>query len=642
VQSLHLKTGESVALPLWTCGLGEEGRWDGLVKDDETLGEDGLASDDEMDVDEVLVEEEETPKKEKTGKKNKGTKGSSEVEALEEDMPKKKAKGTKRPSEEEVQEEEKPKKKAKATKRPSEEEAQDEDKPKKKVKKGVDSAPEVTLDSPVPVKKKRKVSLVPEPIVFPEEPETSTSAAVHEADNEASKKKKKRKSIVEIADAPKAIDPLPMVIDAAAEADIDTEPSEPISNPKEAKRKSKSRASLDLAADDISAAPAHRVFVPVSVPEPEAAEQTNPKKQKKARASVVEADVLMVAEPTEIIPAQPPTEAEVSIIELPSKKPKLNKKAKARLAAADDNIDAAPLDPVSAPATSDTPVDSEKKKKTKKIKALAGDNASNDVQLSSAILVDDTTVLALPDASKEGGKKGKKKKAKVAGSDQVTDATPLSLPEIPAVPASADSLKEGKKKSKNAKPAGSEPVTDATPLPLLGEPTVSADAPEDGQTKKKKKKAKAAANVEPAADIANTPITSTENISTDGMEKKRKKVKGAAGAESANDTAPEDGAKKTKKKNVTPAADVKPVHDYTTAASDSATIAEDSSTKKSRKQKKEASPTDVDMPVSNALSKDELKQKRLADGGERKKDKVVKKKGKSAKDAILGRKAGQA
>jgi len=80
VQSLHLKTVDSVALPIWTCGLGlEEGsRWHGLVEGEES-------DEDEVDVDEDVVETRKIAK----------------------------AKGTKRPSEENTQEQEKPQKKAK-------------------------------------------------------------------------------------------------------------------------------------------------------------------------------------------------------------------------------------------------------------------------------------------------------------------------------------------------------------------------------------------------------------------------------------------------------------------------------------------------------------------------------------------------
>ena len=84
VQSLHLKTGDSVALPIWTCGLGLEGettRWEGLVAG----GESGEDDEDELDIDEVV-------KMKGTGKR-KGTKRPSE-EDVPEGKPKKKVKGT--------------------------------------------------------------------------------------------------------------------------------------------------------------------------------------------------------------------------------------------------------------------------------------------------------------------------------------------------------------------------------------------------------------------------------------------------------------------------------------------------------------------------------------------------------------------
>ena len=72
VQSLHLKTGESVALPLWTCELGEEGRWDGLVKDGEETseGDESASGEDNSDVDEGVAED-----KKEAVKRGKGIEG---------------------------------------------------------------------------------------------------------------------------------------------------------------------------------------------------------------------------------------------------------------------------------------------------------------------------------------------------------------------------------------------------------------------------------------------------------------------------------------------------------------------------------------------------------------------------------------
>ena len=90
MQSLHLKTVDSVALPIWTCGLGlEEGsRWHGLVEGEESDEDEDEDEDeeDEMDVDEVVVE---------MGKiaKAKGTKRPAEENTREQENPRKKAKG---------------------------------------------------------------------------------------------------------------------------------------------------------------------------------------------------------------------------------------------------------------------------------------------------------------------------------------------------------------------------------------------------------------------------------------------------------------------------------------------------------------------------------------------------------------------
>jgi ribosome biogenesis protein UTP30 len=207
IQSRHLKTGGSVALPIWTCGLGpegDEGRWNGLAAGDEKDSDD-----DEMEVDEVVVKAKETVK-------DKGTKRLSEEDTLQ------------------------------------------GEKPKKKVRSAQPTPPmeNMEIDLPVPVtvpkKKKSKSSPTagPTPIVV----ESSTPPAPA-AEVEVSKKKK-RKSIV---DSPKSTPVLPtptdpFPTDVEAEADIDTEATERPIKPKKAKQKSKSRASLDLTGEDVPTA----------------------------------------------------------------------------------------------------------------------------------------------------------------------------------------------------------------------------------------------------------------------------------------------------------------------------------------------------------------------------------------------------
>lgn len=676
VQSLHLKTNDSVALPLWTCGLGEEDRWDGLVKDDEAMKEEGgSVSEDEMDVDEVV--EEETPKK---------------------------SKGKKRPPEEDTQEEEKPKKKVK----------------------GAQSLSQVTPNSPVQVtKQKRKASLIPDPVLTRKEREDPIPVA---ADDDLSMKKIRRKSSVGVADAPKAIDTLS--IDTVAEVDVDTEALEPSSKLKKTNRKSKSRTSLDTVAEGISTATAHPLPVSISEPKPEGA-QVNPKKRKKARESV---DAPMLLEPIEIVPPQTLTAAEASTIDLPPKTPKHNKKAKAKAKA--KLADAAPEDSISvlAPtkATSDAPAENDKKRK-RKSKAPAGDEPTKDAP-ASVISVDNTVASTLADTPKEGEKEEKKAKAagsdsatdaistslldksvvpsltgaseagekkvkrpKAAGSTLITDVRPSSSTDISEAPTLTSALKEGKTKVKKSKATSSEPVVavtpslfsnnptvstlagapkgsdkmskksktassepiDVTPLLVLDELTVTADAPNDGQKKKKKRtKVKSAATADSTKDTLNTTTSSTGNNipasfnkSKDGEEKMKKTVKTLEVGDITSAIPPSTGAPggdgQEKRKKVKAGVDAEPTHDRTPVTSDAANIPQDSSTKKSRKEKKkmQSSHTDVDVPapsISGALSKEELKQKRLAEGGERKKDKAVRKSGKSAKDAVLGRKAGQA
>ncbi|KIM78455.1 hypothetical protein PILCRDRAFT_824339 [Piloderma croceum F 1598] len=232
IQSLHLKTSESVALPIWTCGLGSEGdesRWNGLTAGDEK-------DEDEMKVDEVVV-------------------------------------------------------KAKGAKRPSEEDALQEEKPKKKVKKAQSTPPmenmEIDLPAPVP-KKKRKSSPVAEltPVIVKSPTPPATTADVDIS------KKKKRKSIVEIRDSPKLTpvhtDPFPT--DVEAEADIDTEATERPTKPKKAKRKSKSRASLDSTEEDLPAAIADISSTVVDVSPLAGDASTKMSRKDKARARVSQAN----------------------------------------------------------------------------------------------------------------------------------------------------------------------------------------------------------------------------------------------------------------------------------------------------------------------------------------------------------------
>lgn len=201
IQSLHLKTGESVALPVWTCGLGleaEGGRWEGLVKGEGVDAEAESGSEDEMKVDETV------PKK-AGGKKSKRL---LDDEVLDE----------------------KPKKKVKS--------AQGDDASLKK--KGSSS----TAAEPVPA---------PQATPIPTEPVPVTDGP----------KKKKRKSKIPSPEKVLPVSVKPVPTDLEAEADIDTEPTSTIaSKPKKTKRKSKSRASVE---DDLpeAIAESETLVVPV-------------------------------------------------------------------------------------------------------------------------------------------------------------------------------------------------------------------------------------------------------------------------------------------------------------------------------------------------------------------------------------------
>ena len=249
IQSLHLKTGESVSLPIWTCGLGPEGdesRWNGLAAGDEKDSDD-----DEMEVGEVVVKEKETAKE-------------------------------------------------KGTKRLSEEDTLQEEKPKKKVRSAQPTPPmenmEIDLTVPVTVPKKKKPKSSPTAGPTPIVVESSTPPATT-AEVEVSKKKK-RKSIVEIQESPKPTPVLPtptdpFPTDVEAEADIDTEATELPTKPKKAKRKSKSRASLDSTEEDPPTAIADisSTVVDVSPLAGDASTKMSRKEKARARVSRANADV---------------------------------------------------------------------------------------------------------------------------------------------------------------------------------------------------------------------------------------------------------------------------------------------------------------------------------------------------------------
>jgi ribosome biogenesis protein UTP30 len=382
VQSLHLKTADRVALPIWTCGLGlEEGsRWHGLVEGEESDEDEDEDEEDEMDVDEVVVEMKETPK----------------------------AKGTKRPSEENVQEQEKPKKKAK----------------------GVQPTPSEDIDLPAPVpKKKRKSSPVAEP----------TAIAVHSAipppataGVEISKKKRKSKVITPdflgLSTPPSPN--IPFSTDIEAEADIDTEATERPTKTKKAKRKSKSRTSLDQAGDDLPAA-----IADLSVSRPEAAlaantEQTNSKQSKKARTLVVGAGVIV--EPMDVVPVG----SSGTNVDAPVKKKKklqIRREQEALAAAVGSSADTAPSDSVPAEASTTVDDPSVKKKKKKHLKkeqeALAAAAAAIDGDIDAAPS-DSTAIAVTADIATDGGKNRKKKRAKMAGEESRVDTTPSSMEPI--------------------------------------------------------------------------------------------------------------------------------------------------------------------------------------------------------------------
>ncbi|TFK39082.1 ribosomal protein L1p/L10e family-domain-containing protein [Crucibulum laeve] len=222
---------------------------------------------------------------------------------------------------------------------------------------------------------------------------------------------------------------------------------------------------------------------------------------------------------------------------------------------------------------------------------------------------------------------------------------------------------EAEKPRKKAKgilpPAAASSISKALPEASVSIPTpptssvTAGEANADASSKSKKLKAKPTSSTpsQPSPTAAATPTA--EPIPAG---KKGKTSKAATSAISASlpeaEPAPTtaapavDAAKPKKRKGKKDTVPAAPTLLEIQPAPTTATHAVDAAQPKKRKAKKDAVPAAAAVPETQpapiTVSQTDLKQKRSAASGEKKKDKVVKGKGgKSAKDGVLGKKAAQ-
>ncbi|KAJ7166451.1 ribosomal protein L1p/L10e family-domain-containing protein [Mycena crocata] len=193
-----------------------------------------------------------------------------------------------------------------------------------------------------------------------------------------------------------------------------------------------------------------------------------------------------------------------------------------------------------------------------------------------------------------------------------------------AVPGDSDAPSKSKKRKASL-------GTDAIPAP-----PVSAVKSKDSAARKSKasvsEPAKVTADAVPAKDKKKTK-SHTEDVPEDVTPKKAK----------ADKSSPSD-APRVSETEATPAASKKKRSKADKDESPAKSSAPPPPTPfkaKATGAKPEKEATVVAKVAAPSLSNDELKQKRVGKAGEKKKDKIIKGKGKSAKDAIIGKKAAQ-
>lgn len=209
-------------------------------------------------------------------------------------------------------------------------------------------------------------------------------------------------------------------------------------------------------------------------------------------------------------------------------------------------------------------------------------------------------------------------------------AAPSSAKTTKAAAAHVDTPAKSKKRTAAAAPSTPE-IKDATT------PATTDDLLSTKKAKKSKTDTVSAAKPLPSAEPLAKIAPTSELTSVAGDKKKKKKVAATVNVEPSPSSV-EAIPKKKERKGTSP---------LEAPPTPSVPIA---SEEKSVKEKKKAKPDQADpapaktteIAAVSAVTKEEHKQKRSGGAGEKKKEKVAKLKGgKSAKDALLGKKAGQ-
>ncbi|KAF4617450.1 hypothetical protein D9613_005717 [Agrocybe pediades] len=198
---------------------------------------------------------------------------------------------------------------------------------------------------------------------------------------------------------------------------------------------------------------------------------------------------------------------------------------------------------------------------------------------------------------------------------------------------------EATKATKDVKPAKTSPATDASSKKSKATVT-ETPAPSATPAPNGKKAAKTKA-VTPMTESTSKVVAAVPE-----PEKKKKSQKSVSASPSSSTPATTETSKKKKATTVDATASIKKVDSSpSTAVSESPSVPsvpKEKAGKEKKKSKVPESPVVPEKPAKSTLTKEEMKQKRSTLTGEKKKDAVVKSKGaKSAKNALLGRKAGQ-
>ncbi|KAK7051398.1 proteasome-interacting protein cic1 [Paramarasmius palmivorus] len=426
IQSLGIKTNNSVHLPIWSCSLDDEegGRWAGLTaaddEDEDAEIEDG--SDGVAEEDEEMEVEEPAPVSATKGKKKRAA---EDVEdEAEQEKPKKKAKS--QVSESKVSEEPKAKStddklKAKKRKEPkvpatapesTEPKVDDATSKKKKRKSDVSSEPADTPKKPAPASQKSIPTPTTDATAVPESskkskkkdapaPLSAAVSAAMEVDATPSAVKTKKAAIAEVAPTPANTPAAGDSKSKKGRASIATEEEEAAveETPKEKKKK---RKSISSSAE----------LVPEVV-----VEETPKQEKKKSRKSVSTQEATEASETPQPVPEP--------IAEVPASTKKGKKEKRKSLAGADSEPLQTPKkdNKVSVDDVLETPSETPgEKKKRRKVKKKHGESGADDAQEDTRVAESLTSEELKQKKAAGAGEKKKEKVVKARGGKSVKDA----------------------------------------------------------------------------------------------------------------------------------------------------------------------------------------------------------------------------